>query len=110
MDRDRSGQNKAAQAKGKKSGPGDEKNDSTGNGDRSADHKLGNAKVRLNNAGGDGSFLHLPPRQRELIRQALSGQLPPEYAAMIRQYYMNIAAGRTGAEAPPALPARSGSP
>ena len=39
--------------------------------------------------------------QRELIRQALSGRLPPEYAAMIEQYYMNIARGRAGITAPP---------
>jgi hypothetical protein len=46
---------------------------------------------------GNGTFLHLPPRQRELIQQALSQSLPPEYAAAIRQYYVNIARGRPAA-------------
>ena len=32
---------------------------------------------------GDGNFLSLPPRQRELIQQAMSGRLPPEYAALM---------------------------
>ena len=36
----------------------------------------------------------LPPRQREMIRQALSAKLPPEYAALIQQYYVNIARGK----------------
>jgi len=79
---------------GKEKGPSQEKNEAKGKGDRVADGKIGNAKSQLLNASGDGSFLHLPPRQRELIRQALSGQLPPEYAAMIQQYYINIARGR----------------
>ena len=43
--------------------------------------------------GGD-SFLYLPQRQRDLIRQALSEGLPPEYAAQIQQYYVNLARGR----------------
>jgi hypothetical protein len=58
--------------------------------------------VELKDLEGDGTFLGLPPRQREMIRQALSGQLPPEYAEMIQQYYVNIARGRPAA--PPVAP------
>ena len=43
---------------------------------------------------GDGSFINLPPRQRDLIRQAIAEQMPPEYASLIRQYYINVARGR----------------
>jgi hypothetical protein len=41
-------------------------------------------------AKGDGNFINLPPRQREMIQQALSAQLPPEYSAMINQYFKNL--------------------
>ena len=50
--------------------------------------------------GGEGGFIFLPAKQRELLRQALSERLPPEYAQMIEQYYMNIARGRPGALSP----------
>ena len=33
----------------------------------------------------------------EMIRQALAGKLPPEYAAMIQQYYINLAGGKPAA-------------
>ena len=46
---------------------------------------------------GDGAFINLPARQREMIQQALSGTLPPEYGAMIRQYFMNVASGKPAA-------------
>lgn len=100
------GQPKApGKGKAKQPGPGEEKNEPMGQGDRVADGKTSNGKSQLSDVNGDGSFLHLPPRQRELIRQALSGQLPPEYAAMIQQYYINIARGRAAPGAAPALPA-----
>jgi len=79
---------------------GQEKNENKGTGDRTPDGKLANAKSQANAMDGDGSFLHLPPRQRELIRQALSGSLPPEYAGLIQQYYINIARGRQTPSAP----------
>jgi Domain of unknown function (DUF4175) len=86
---------------------GQEKNENKGTGDRTPDGKLANAKSQANSMDGDGSFLHLPPRQRELIRQALSGSLPPEYAALIQQYYINIARGRSLPSAPaPTAPNR----
>jgi hypothetical protein len=47
-----------------------------------------------NGAEGEGNFLNLPPRQRELIRQALSDRMPPEYASLIQQYLVNIARGK----------------
>jgi hypothetical protein len=37
-----------------------------------------------------------------LIRQAMSGNLPPEYANLIQQYYINIARGRPASSAAPA--------
>ena len=76
-----------------------------GDGNRVADGQTDNPAARFREVNGDGSFLHLPPRQRELIQQALTGQLPPEYAAMIQQYYMNIARGRASPGATPATPA-----
>jgi hypothetical protein len=98
------GQAKAPGQKQGKQGPAQERNENLGKGDRTPDGKVANAPSRLTDADGDGSFLHLPPRQRELIRQALSGQLPPEYAAMIQQYFVNIARGRAMPGAAPALP------
>ena len=53
-----------------------------------------NAESQGNDVKGDGSFIGLPPRQRELIRQAISDKLPPEYAAIIQQYFVNIAKGK----------------
>jgi hypothetical protein len=88
--------------KGQKLGQSQEKNQPKGTGNRTPDGRLANAKSDLQDIQGDVSFLGLPPRQRELIRQALSGQLPPEYAAMIQQYYVNIARGRPAA--PPTAP------
>jgi hypothetical protein len=59
---------------------------------------MNDGKSQLTDVKGDGSFLHLPPRQREMIRQALSEKLPPDYAAMIQQYYINIARGKPAAK------------
>ncbi|MBI3410460.1 MAG: DUF4175 family protein [Planctomycetes bacterium] len=86
-----------AQAKGEKSGKSLEKNEPKGSGNRVADGKVGKGTSQVGGVEGDGTFLHLPPRQRELIRQALSAGLPPEYAAMIQQYYMNLARGKNAA-------------
>jgi hypothetical protein len=90
------------QAKGQKPGKSMEKNETRGNGNRSADGQRNNAASRLGDVRGDGAFIHLPPRQRELIKQALNEKLPPEYAAMIQQYYINIARGK--AASAPAKP------
>src|SRR5205823_3203459 len=94
------------QAKGSKKGPAQEKNENKGGGERTADGKVGNASSKSNGLQGDGSFLHLQAREREMIRQALSDHLPPEYAALIQQYYVNIARGR----AAPATPATPSAP
>jgi hypothetical protein len=91
------------QAKGEK-GKAQEKNTAKGEGDRKADGTLSDKKSALNDVTGDGSFMHLPPRQRELIRQAMSGNLPPEYAQLIQQYYVNIARGRPAAGTAPTAP------
>jgi hypothetical protein len=71
-----------------------QRQDGKGSGDRIADGKVSNTESQLQQVLGDDSFMHLPPRQRELIMQAISGQLPPEYAAQIQQYYLNISRGR----------------
>jgi hypothetical protein len=91
------------QAKGEK-GKSNEKNEAKGEGNRQPNGKLNNAKAQLNNVSGDGTFMHLPPRQRELIRQAISGNLPPEYANLIQQYYINIARGRAATGSAPSAP------
>ncbi|MCI0377928.1 MAG: hypothetical protein L0215_09995 [Gemmataceae bacterium] len=75
-------------------GPGSEKNPGQGSGNRVADGRVSNTPSQLSNVHGDGSFLHLPPRQRDLIRQAVTGTLPPEYSAAIQQYFMNLARGK----------------
>jgi hypothetical protein len=107
------GQSKSqAQAKspgqGKSRAPAQEKNGNKGTGDRVADGKMSGGASELRNVTGSGSFLHLPPRQREMIRQALTEKLPAQYAAMIQQYYVNIAGGKPAA--PPAKPARPSTP
>jgi hypothetical protein len=85
---------KPGQGQGKKPGPAQEKNENRGTGQRLADGKVNDAASKLKPTQGEGTFLHLPPRQRELIQQALNQSLPPEYAAMIQQYYLNLARGR----------------
>lgn len=75
-----------------------EKSEQLASGDRTPDGVKKDAKVKLNQVEGDGSFLHLPPRQRELIRQALAEKLPPEYATMIQQYFVNVAKGKPAAK------------
>jgi Domain of unknown function (DUF4175) len=80
---------------GKDQGTAQEKNDNKANGNRIADGKVTNTPSVLLDVTGEDTFLQLPPRQRELIRQALAGELPPEYAAQIQQYYLNISRGRS---------------
>ena len=88
---------------GKKPGKGQakEKNQAKGTGDRIASASPNNAASQLKEVKGEGSFLQLPARQREMILQALNTKLPPEYAAMIQQYYINIAGGKPAAKAGP---------
>jgi hypothetical protein len=92
------------QGLGQQPSPGSEKNQGQGSGNRLADGKVSNSKSQLVDVIGDGSFLHLAPRQRELLRQAITNRLPPEYAGLIQQYYLNIARGRPAAM--PAAPQR----
>jgi hypothetical protein len=72
-------------------------NATQGKGNREPDGTAKNSPSQLQNVKGGDSFLYLPARQRELIRQALSEGLPPEYAALIQQYYVNLARGRAAA-------------
>lgn len=96
---------KQGQDQGKSQGKSNEKNQGQSTGDRIADGKVSNTPSQLSaSKSGEGSFLHLPPRQREMIRQALSGRLPPEYAGSIQQYFANIARGL-----PAAMPKTPGS-
>ena len=94
------------QAKGKEPGKAQEQNTAKGEGNRQPDGNASNKKSDLKNNNGDGAFMHLPPRQRELIRQAISGNLPPEYANLIQQYYINIARGRPATGTAPSAPPR----
>jgi hypothetical protein len=101
------GDGKGQQAKGQgdkqgnKQGNAQEKNDAKANGNRIADGKVSNTQSQLQDVTGEDTFLQLPARQRELIRQALAGELPPEYAAQIQQYYLNISRGRSAVMPPP---------
>jgi hypothetical protein len=87
--------------KNQNQGNAQERNENQANGNRQADGKVDNARSLLNDVTGEDTFLKLPPRQRELIRQALAGELPPEFAAQIQQYYLNISRGRSGMGPPP---------
>ena len=82
------------QGQSQKPGKAQEQNLSKGKGDREADGMVKNAASQMTAAKGGDSFLHLPPRQRELIRQSLSEQMPGEYSTLIQQYYVNLARGR----------------
>jgi hypothetical protein len=72
-----------------------------GTGNRAPDDSKTNPPTSLMAVDGPGAFLGLPPHQREAVRQALRDALPPEYAPLIRQYYINIARGRPAASAKP---------
>jgi hypothetical protein len=41
-------------------------------------------------AHGPGQYLGLPPRDRQAIQQSQSDKYPPEYGAMVEQYYRNL--------------------
>jgi hypothetical protein len=71
-------------------GKSQENNQGTGSGNRVADGTLKNAASGGQDVKGDGAFINLPAKQREMIQQALATQLPPEFAAMISQYNKNI--------------------
>jgi len=92
---------KPGQSRSAKRGPSQELR-GKGNGNRVANAVRRNSPSSLMDVIGEGSFMHLPPRQREMIKQALSEKLPPEYAGLIQQYYVNIARGRPAA--PPTAP------
>ena len=83
-----------------KDGKADELKDK-GDGNRIADGKVNNTQGQGIDGIGMDQFLQLPPRQRELIRQALTGNLPPDYAAQIQQYYLNICAAPPSAQGAP---------
>ena len=80
-----------------------------GSGERKPDGRMNKPEVGLDKVTGTGNFLHLPPREREMIMQALAEQLPPGYAALIQQYYVNIARGKPATGSTPApTPAPAG--
>lgn len=87
-----------------KPGKSQEKNEGQGEGNRQADGQLNNTPSELRDASGNAGLLNLPPRERELLKQAMNGKLPPEYAALIRQYYINLANGKPAT--PPAPPVK----
>lgn len=74
--------------------PGDRTEAAVSSGDKPSDGFSQDKTVRRGDAAGEGSFVNLQPRQRELIRQAITDKLPAEYAAAIQQYYVNIARGK----------------
>ena len=76
--------------------------DGRGTGNRIPDGTAKKTASELVDVKGKGTFLDLPAKQREMIRQALADNLPPEYAAMIQQYYLGIAKGKPAT--PPAAP------
>ncbi|MFO0843877.1 MAG: hypothetical protein U0797_16020 [Gemmataceae bacterium] len=81
------------QGQGQQQGQAQER-ENRGQGDRVPDGAAHNDRGAKGDVTGQGAFIHLPPRQREMLRQALTEKLPPEYAAMIQQYFINIAKGK----------------
>jgi hypothetical protein len=65
-----------------------------GSGNRIADGAGKDDKSLLKDQRGEGAFIHLPPKQREIIRQAMNEKLPPEFEALIQQYYINLSKGK----------------
>ncbi|MCS6851882.1 MAG: hypothetical protein NZ700_12025 [Gemmataceae bacterium] len=84
----------SANAQAAQTAPSRENNQAQGNGNRAFGGPGNSAASSLNDVVGDGTFIQLPPRQRERIRQALQDRLPPEIASLVEQYYVNIARGR----------------
>lgn len=68
----------------------DDSNQRDGTGKRQPGGGNGQAGERAKLPAGDDVFIGLQPRQRDLIKQALADKLPPEYAALIEQYYIRL--------------------
>jgi hypothetical protein len=90
-------QQQNADGKSDKSSQGDGKDKQAGDPSQNGERD-GNAKSEKANVDGKSTFVNLPARQRELIKQALSDNLPPEHAAQIQRYYESIAAGKAAGE------------
>src|SRR5262249_7764616 len=99
------GMGQGQQGMGQGMGQSQERNQTQGTGNRTPDGKTSNDKSQLANVKGDGGFLNLPPRQREMIRQALNGNVPPQFAGMIQQYNQNLPRAKQG-DAKPDGPGR----
>jgi hypothetical protein len=89
------------QGQGKTRSPSDHPAKGEGNRVASGSSRQEQPAAQFKDVKGDGSFLMLPARQRDLIKQALSEKLPPDYAAMIQQYYLNLARGKPAAKPRP---------
>jgi hypothetical protein len=88
-----------AQARANQPGRSQERNETRGTGNRVPDGQGADAKAQTGDTRGNSLYINLPPRQRELIRQAMTEKLPAEYAALIQQYYQNIARGKSAPQA-----------
>jgi hypothetical protein len=86
------------QGLGQGMGQSQEQNQAQGSGNRTPDGRLKNAASQLTDQSGQDAFLYLPQRQRDLIRQAMTEGFPPEYSALLQQYYINLARGRLGSK------------
>jgi len=72
-------------------GKADEKNAHKSNGDRKDAHGTnGTGDGGSNTANGASSYLGLPARDREAIKQAQNDKYPQEYGPMIEQYLKNL--------------------
>lgn len=90
-------QQQNADGKSDKSAQGDSKDKQAGDPSQNGERD-GNAKAEKADVNGKSTFVNLPARQRELIKQALGDNLPPEHAAQIQRYYESIAAGKAAGE------------
>ncbi|MFN0067147.1 MAG: hypothetical protein ACKVYV_05870 [Limisphaerales bacterium] len=61
-----------------------------GRGDQGNFSGAGDGEVTGRDAGGQGKFIGLPPRDREAIRQSRGEPYPREFAPQIEQYFRNL--------------------
>ena len=68
----------------------DENQATKGHGDRKGTDANANGGGPRGNVGGASNFVHLPPRERQAVKQAQKDKYPEEYGPAIEQYLKNL--------------------